>query len=281
MTDSELVNRFRRAEYTGENRCIPCTVANGGIAAVAAVVVALFAAPWLGVLSFVAAALVIYLRGYLVPGTPALTRRYFPPWLLRLFGKEPVAAVPTASGDAGRPLVAAGVLRATDEGPVLTPRFGETWSERAAARHATGANEADVAAAFDAESVSRLGDASFVLDGDTSVRWESTAALAADVAGAELLAERVGWTEYDRDRRRTTLQALRLRLDSCPACGATLVAETRRVDPCCQRPHLVAESVCEGCGAVVADAAVVDTGGLDSVAGALLGWETRETEIEA
>lgn len=272
MDVSEFAHRFRRPEYTGENRCVPCTVVNAGIAAAAAAVLTVYVAPWLGALSLVAAAAAIYLRGYLVPGTPTFTKRYVPSWLLRRFGKAPiVATAPAANGGSHRPLEAAGVLRRTDAGPVLTPPFADAWDERASSCHATGVTEERVAITFAAESVSRLDDTSFVLDGDTSVRWESTAALAADVAGAELLAEWTDWDSFDRDRRRTTLRALRLCLERCPACGVDLDVETSRVDPCCQKPHLVAESVCPSCGALVADEAVVDTDDVASVPGALLG----------
>ena len=78
------------------------------------------------------------------------------------------------------------------------------------------------------------------------------------------------WESFDHDRRRRTLQALRLSLDHCPGCGSELSVETERVDPCCQKPHLVTESVCVDCGTPVADAAVVDTGDVDSVPAALL-----------
>lgn len=280
MDSSEFAHRLRRPEYTGENRCVPCTVVNAGIAVVVATGVAVVATPWFGVLSFAAAIAAIYFRGYLVPGTPTLTKRYFPPWLLRRFGKEPVVATGPTSGPSSRPLEAAGVLRATDAGPALTPRFATVWAERASACHTAGITEERIAAAFDAESVSRLGDTSFVLNGDTSRRWESTAALAADVAAAELLAERTDWDQFERDHRRTILQALRLCLEDCPACDAELTVETERVDPCCQKPHLVTESSCETCGAVVADVAVVDTGDVASVSGTLLEWDTRDTEID-
>ncbi len=93
-----VISRFRQPEYTGESRCMPCTVANTlmtvGASGATGVGGAVVAAPLVGVATggavFVVSMLAIYLRGYLVPGTPELTKRYFPPWLLRLFGKEPV-----------------------------------------------------------------------------------------------------------------------------------------------------------------------------------------------
>lgn len=87
VTRSPL-ERLARPEYTGGNRCTPCTVVNlvfaVGLALAAGRVRSLLALPTL-----VAATVVIYLRGYLVPGTPALTRRYLPDRVLAAFDKRP------------------------------------------------------------------------------------------------------------------------------------------------------------------------------------------------
>lgn len=82
------LGRLARPEYTGENRCTPCTVVNLVFALAISIAVgrvrSLFALPTL-----VAATAVIYLRGYLVPGTPTLTRRYLPDRVLAAFDKRP------------------------------------------------------------------------------------------------------------------------------------------------------------------------------------------------
>lgn len=83
----ELAETLRQPEYTGENRCPPCTVVNLLIAIVLG---------WLlskrsklaGTIALVCSIVLIYLRGYLVPGTPELTKRYLPPTVLRWFGKD-------------------------------------------------------------------------------------------------------------------------------------------------------------------------------------------------
>jgi hypothetical protein len=267
---SDDMPRLRQPEYTGENRCTPCTVVNVLIAGTLGLGLAAVVRPALGAAAVAAGAGVIYLRGYLVPGTPALTERYFPPWLLRAFGKEPLERQRTAmdrDGEAAtgedkseRALVASGVVGSGGSGGFdLTGAFREAWRERMAS--ASGVEPADVAGVFGADSARRLGDGAFDLDGSASLRWGSEAAVLADVTAASLLAERSeAWAGWDRDTRRSVLMGLRLCLSACPACGGAVRVEEDRVDPCCQKPHLTAEAVCADCGAVLADTAVVDSG---------------------
>lgn len=90
---TDLIDALRKPEYVGENRCPPCTAVNVAIAiAGSALILArsrrrrdrLFAVAALG-----GSLAAIYLRGYLVPGTPELTKRYLPERVLAAFGKEP------------------------------------------------------------------------------------------------------------------------------------------------------------------------------------------------
>lgn len=87
---ASFLGGLKNPEYTGENRCIPCTVVNALIA-VAVSGLAALAVPPLGPVVLAVSALLIYFRGYLVPGTPELTKRYLPARVLRAFGKNPVA----------------------------------------------------------------------------------------------------------------------------------------------------------------------------------------------
>jgi len=83
---SDLVERLEQPEYTGENRCTPCTLLNLLIAAgVSALVGRRNRA--LGLLTFVGSVALVSLRGYLVPGTPELTKRYLPQSVLAAFDK--------------------------------------------------------------------------------------------------------------------------------------------------------------------------------------------------
>ncbi|MDF9747762.1 hypothetical protein [Natrinema salsiterrestre] len=96
----DVVDDLKQPEYTGENRCEPCTVLNLAIAAVVGSLVARKSRLG-GLLAIAVSVALIYLRGYLVPGTPTLTKRYLPPEVLRWFGKEPDPAVASGLGAAG------------------------------------------------------------------------------------------------------------------------------------------------------------------------------------
>jgi hypothetical protein len=120
MADSSasLLARLRQPAYTGENRCIPCTAVNLGIALVLTVIAG-FLAIGLAVIVFLVSVLAIALRGYLVPGTPALTKRYLPDSILARFDKHPAAASGPASSHArggGSKLGEGGSSESSDDG---------------------------------------------------------------------------------------------------------------------------------------------------------------------
>ena len=85
----EKFDGLRQPEYTGENRCIPCTIVNVVIALVLAGLAFVLAIE-LAVVVLVGSLVAIYVRGYLVPGTPTLTKRYLPDRILALFDKGPL-----------------------------------------------------------------------------------------------------------------------------------------------------------------------------------------------
>lgn len=277
----DVLERLSNPEYTGENRCLPCTVVNVALAiAIATVLAFVFPTP-VGVAVLGLSFLTIWLRGYLVPGTPALTRRYFPAWLLAAFDKapaeRPTIEIESADLEAAVETLASGGVVIVDEDEVrLTPEFRYRWNDRleafrtdtaAAADTATDGRAPDtsndpdwqppgaddVAAMFDV-GVERRGDA-FELEGSKRLRWDSDAALAADVAADRELGTRLeGWTSLDLDDRRDVLAGLRLLRDRCPVpvCDGHLSRTVERLEHCCRRPRIGLESTCEACGRPIA-----------------------------
>jgi len=96
--DIDVVDTLRQPEYTGENRCEPCTVLNIAIAMILGSAIARKSKLG-GILGFGISVGLIYLRGYLVPGTPTLTERYLPAEVLRWFGKDPEPELATGFAD--------------------------------------------------------------------------------------------------------------------------------------------------------------------------------------
>jgi hypothetical protein len=276
MFDS--IDRYQNPRYTGENRCLPCTITNVVLAAVGSLALGALAPP-LGVGAFLASLLIVYLRGYLVPGTPTFTRRYFPDWLLARFDKvdRPATDGPV---DVEGTLVAAGVLVDGAEDLALAPSFAAEWTDRIRGLDAdrTGlsdverdrADAADLAAMTDlpADSidVERYGAAVVAsLDDHRIGRWESRAAFVADLAAARELDRRVPrWRSLPLAVRSELLGSLRLFLERCPACDATVTLDHEVVRSCCRDYDVIAVS-CAGCGSRLLEADV-DPSVLDATA---------------
>jgi hypothetical protein len=269
-----IVDRLRRPAYTGLNRCWPCTVVNSVIAVATSLVLGVVIATRYGVVPGLAVevgtlgvgAAMIYLRGYLVPGTPTLTTRYAPDWFLAFFGKtevdrDEVVAGQENEGDAvevERLLVEAGVLVERADGDLrTTDEIQSTWrGEIAALRDA----------AHDGDGVDRFLDAIGIegtdvecddsgsgfrvhVDGGQVGQWESRGAYLADAAGASLVAERVAsWDDLGTRRRLELLRGLRLFLKRCPTCGGSVSFAAERVESCCHSRD-VAAVTCDDCDA--------------------------------
>ena len=283
-TALQLLDRLRQPEHTGENRCLPCTAVNVAIAVVAAAAIAVVAAIELAALALAVSLAAIWLRGYLVPGTPELTKRYLPDRVLRLFGKGRETA-PPADLDAESYLLSADVLVETPDGADLAfaPWFASTWCDAldgmrldatvadAAAADASiteaadapttdaddAGTDADVAAlasligiGADSLSLSWAEGAAYAFaDGERIGHWESRAAFLADVAADRVLTDRLDdWTALPLAARSGVLGALRLFVEDCPACEGPVSLEERVVESCCTSYDVVAGR-CTACNA--------------------------------
>lgn len=269
---STALDAVRQPAYVGENRCIPCTLVNSVIALALAALAWVVVTPEVGVLVVVVSALAIGLRGYLVPGTPTLTKRYLPEPVLAYFDKAPATAT-TASGDADTVpredidveeiLVGAGILvpcEARDD-LCLRDEFRESWYANMDAVNDDDATPAAVADLLDVDvsglSLEDHGEGAFMatFDGVRVGQWESRAALIADVAAADLVAERDDdWDERPIAVRGELLGGLRLFLETCPDCRGAVSFGRETVESCCRSHEVVAVS-CDDCGARLFEAA--------------------------
>ncbi|MFC6768793.1 hypothetical protein ACFQE6_28420, partial [Natrinema soli] len=159
-----------------------------------------------GVLAVVVFLGLIRLRGYLIPGTPTITRRYLPDRVLEGFGKPPSieSTIETVTPEELTTVLIAADIAANRGGEFrVTSSFREGWNDRLSSDDAGEPGVDEVESILGADDVERLDDISFVLDGRKRVRWESAAALAADVAAAAELRTRLdGWERLETDERR-------------------------------------------------------------------------------
>lgn len=251
QTSRSLPDRLRQPEYTGENRCTPCTVLNGFLAVGLSVVVAVALTPAGGLLALAGSLAAIYFRGYLVPGTPELTKRYLPERVLRWFGKAPELPDPGETVDVEAYLLEAGAVAEDDVGGlVLTDGFAAAWE--AAVDDATTAPEAAVGdlLGLDDPAVEERGEACVVTDGGMEVAdWPSRAALLLDLGAVDLLTERdPAWASRDRPEQGQILTGLRVFAERCPACGGEPELGEETVESCCRRAEVVTYS-CPDCEA--------------------------------
>ncbi len=269
MTAS-LVESLRQPEYTGENRCTPCTIANSVIAVVGSVALAggLVAAgvgsgvaAGVGLVALALSAASIYLRGYLVPYTPTLTKRYFPDWLLAKFDKLPADADADAAHDSE--IDPEAVLR--DVGAVepcadvddlcLSADFRDAWRAAMDAVEGEGVDTDDIVRVLDLDetlgdeaTLNRHGTGVLLTAGTSELgKWESDAALVADVGAAAVLADRYpDWTALDPADRSRLLRGLRIFAESCPLCDGPIQLGQHTVESCCRSYDVVAVT-CDDC----------------------------------
>ncbi|SEW22484.1 hypothetical protein [Halobacterium jilantaiense] len=251
--DMRFLSRLQNPEYTGENRCTPCTVLNSLIAVAAAGGVALVS-PALAVATLLGSAVVITLRGYLVPGTPTLTKRYLPRRVLAWFGKTPLPDEPVPTDD--RPentdtdlealLSEKGIVRpcASADDLCLSDAVRETWlahlrtADECSPEHVAELTD-DQAATY--EITEKRGGV-VAYDGGSEVgRWPSEAALLADATCAATMSEHYpGWASLSGERRGELLSTLRFFTPECPRASGEVELTTETVETCCSAQEVVA-----------------------------------------
>mgnify|MGYP006291535719 CR=1 FL=1 len=255
-----VIDRLRHRQYTGENRCIPCTVVNISIAVILSAIVGLVSVPVAAVV-FVVALITIYLRGYLVPYTPTLTKRYLPDRILRLFDKypgiQPLVAESQEEIDVERALHDIGAITECRNGTdfCLAEPFQSQWREEIEHVRKRDLSREDAANLLDVDaerlSIREFGDqSSMVFYDDVKVgQWESNAGFLADIAADRVLSEEhPEWAATHVLHRGQILSALRMFLERCPSCDAPVEMGEDTVESCCRSIDVVAVN-CTDCDA--------------------------------
>lgn len=229
---------LREPAHTGENRCWPCTVVNSVLVAALAL--------WLFVRRRRVAGLavsavgigLVYLRGYVVPYTPVFAPRLVEasPLPGRLFHdgqfeprrdeRESLAETDLDGETVLQELGQAGVVESDGEMLHLAAEFESAWHEE---MDRLVDRSMDALASEAERSVSSVSEADTLeSDGDRWVVVGGTDAfLSRPVAVAELAAYQVLGSYLDDDAVRLAgARSLRMFLETCPVCGATIVEST-------------------------------------------------------
>ncbi|WP_155120737.1 hypothetical protein [Haloarcula sp. K1] len=207
-----------------------------------------------------ASAVLIYFRGYLIPGTPTLTKQYMPSTILRLFGKDLKQDEITisTSDDQAEQLnnfdieeylnqVGATKQCANRDDYCLTEEFSQEWQSEM-----TSLQECDNLTNLMLERLAVDQQAEIVEHNDTRVlvfedehigKWPSEAALLADTASAAVLADRSDqWSGFDTALRGYVVRSLRLFLDTCPTSNNPVSIAEETVESCCSTHEVIVVS---------------------------------------
>jgi hypothetical protein len=265
MEVRSVVEALRRPEYTGENRCLPCTVLNLAIVAAVAAVLGSALTPAAGLAAAGVGLALVYARGYVLPGTPTLTERLLPTPLLAFFEHgnpepRPGSATTAADLDPEAALVEAGALRACADRDdlCLDPSFRSKWRSEmvVAAQNPDAAADRLPPEVFEESlHVEFQGEAAVArADGLTAAQWPSREAFVADAAGAAVLeTSDPAWDERGFVERTQLLAGLRLWLGRCSGCDGRVELGEETVESCCRSVPVVAAS-CSTCGARIFEA---------------------------
>lgn len=254
---SAALESVRRPEYTGDNRCVPCTALHVSLAVALSILLAIVATPVVATVAFVGFATAIYLRGYLLPGTPRLASRLVPRRSRRSSGARTDDSGATTAVDADRLESLVRSLEIVDDrgrdGYRLEPEFRDVWHDRIGEIRAANSRLEVLSTQLGLDPdrvVLEITSSGFAANyGRNRIGcWPSEAALLADLAATpELEARAPRWRTLGAEERSAVLDELRGLLERCPNCDGTL----ERVEPApdSSGPNVAGSGTeCRSCG---------------------------------
>ncbi len=240
---------IRQDEFTGENRCLPCTVVNLIISALLAGIIGYYSRG-IGIIGFGLSALLIYLRGYLIPKTPYITQEYFPDSVLRAFGKSSGHA---DDKEVEQLMEDLDILKPEDDADTstLNPSFEKQWRQRLKDRKNKTSGKNIISQLFLPENEFEVKSDSekmaAMANGQIVGRWPSKVSRVVDVISDRTLRDYAQrWEHLGPQTRLQILFALRKFVKVCPNCGGQITTQTIEVDSCCG-PVPVIEAQCTDC----------------------------------
>lgn len=269
MEVRRAVEACRKPEYTGENRCLPCTVLNVVLVAAVGIGLGAWLQPAVGIATVTIGIGLIYFRGYVVPGTPVLTQRLLPDVVLKYFEHGSPGTTTKANDgddefDPETVFLRAGVLTPCHDRDdlCLDSLFRASWRSEmsSAAEDLDNAVYRMLPSSFDDPVDVKFHGGTVVtkVSGTTVAEWPSRAAFVADAAGATALAEvDPKWADRGFEERTKLLGGLRLWLDECSVCDGDIELSEDTVESCCRSVDVI-EASCTSCGARIFEAPLRD-----------------------
>jgi hypothetical protein len=204
-----------------------------------------------GTLVLLGSVSIIYLRGYIVPGTPSLTKKYLPDEVLKHFEHEPpTTQAIEANGeiDIESVLLTAGVIEPCEDldDYCLSTEFKQAWMDRVDNLENVVIDEQDIARALgynkgDFTIVESNGGFNLLSEDELIAQWPSKGALLADfTAEKELSNKYSGWNQLSSEDKGIVLRGLRLFLDIFPTTGAPVEVSEQTVESCCRSSDVIA-----------------------------------------
>lgn len=240
----DILSSIAEEEYTGRNRCWPCTLVNAALVGAFALWLLVRKRQIASLAVTVIGAGLIYLRGYVVPYTPTFAPRLaaaspLPDDLFHDAAYEPVAEERESLVETDvdgetvlEEMVEAGIVVPDGETLTLSADVDDVWHEEMARLAAYSIEdlateiERDVPTIDDADTLESDGNEWVVLGANDVF-------LARQIAIGELAAYRVLGPYLDDEAIRLTgSRSLLMFLDECPLCG-TPVVEGSEADNCC------------------------------------------------
>lgn len=258
---TEMVD-LQNPEYTGENRCNACTLVNLCIAFLLALPLVMFS---LLMSIFVAISFIslIYFRGYIIPGTPEITKKYFPDWLLRQFGKNTKTLDDKLEDDSivdEELLFKLDIVDTEGDDIDIEDEFRREWEREMKITSRKNIKRLIMVSMSQITSIN-TDDLSFaqtessewvvMKNGQPISKWISKEGIIIDISSINILMEQcTEWGQLSLQEKSRVVNSLRTLVQLCPSCGGNILLNKTHQETCCTSVEII-EVKCDDCGMMI------------------------------